>query len=151
GPRLRPGPAPLIVYADTSALVKLVLLESSSAEMTALQSVATVLASAATASAGLRTALAAAYRDRRLPQLDLATAKRLLERGWAATSRLSIDPALIQEAGPLAEQEGLRGYDAVHLAALIRLGSPDVVDRFACWESELRTAARDRSCQLFPI
>ncbi|MHB1526849.1 MAG: type II toxin-antitoxin system VapC family toxin [Candidatus Dormibacteria bacterium] len=148
---MHPRPARLIVYADTSALVKLVLLESSPAEMTALQTVTPVLASAATASAELRAALPVAYRDRRLPQLDLATAKRLLERVWAATSRLSIYPALIQEAGALAEQDERRGYGAVHLAALIRLRPPDVVDRFAGWESELRTAARDQGYRLFPI
>ncbi|MHB1502148.1 MAG: type II toxin-antitoxin system VapC family toxin [Candidatus Dormibacteria bacterium] len=135
---------------DTSALVKLVLLESGSAEMTELQTIATMLASAAIAYVELRAALAAAYRDQRLSQLDLDTAKRQLERVWAATSRLSIDTALIQQAGALAEQDGLRGYDAVHLAALVRLGTPDVVDRFACWDRELRTAARDRGYQLYP-
>lgn len=118
--------------------------------MTELQTTATMLASAAIAYAELRAAIAAAHRDQRLSQPDFATAKGQLEMVWAATSRLSIDSALIQQAGDLAEQNELRGNAAVHLAALIRLGPPDVVDRFACWDRELRTAARDRGYRLFP-
>lgn len=130
--------------------MKLVLLESGSAEMTELQATVTVLASAAIAYSELRAALAAAYRDQRLLQEDFAAAKRELEKVWAATSRLGIDQALIQQAGGLAEEAELRGYEAVHLAALIRLGPPGVVDHFACWDRELRMAARNRGYRLLP-
>ena len=118
--------------------------------MTGLHTTATVLASAAIAYAELRAALATAYRDQRLSQPAFGAAKRQLERVWSATSRLSMDTAMIQQAGALAEQDELRGHDAVHLAALIRLGPPGVVDWFACWDRALRTAARDRGYQLFP-
>ena len=126
------------------------LLEPGAADIAGPHTAATVLATAAVAHVGVRAALAAAYRDQRLWQPGLGTAKRQLERAWLTTSRLSMDSALIQQAGALAAQDELRGDDAAHLAALIRLGPPDVVGRFACWDRALRAAARDRCYQLFP-
>ena len=130
--------------------MKLVLLESGSAEMTDLEASAAVLVSAGIAYVELRSALAAAYRDRRLLPPEFAAAKNQVERVWAATSRLGVDATLIQQAGDLAEGDELRGYDAVHLAALVRLGPPEVVDSFACWDQALRTAAGNRGYRLFP-
>lgn len=130
--------------------MKLVLLEHGSAEMTDLEASSTVLVSAGIAYVELRSALAAAYRDRRLSPPAFAAAKSQVERVFAVTSRLAVDATLIQQAGELAEEDELRGYDAVHLAALIRLGPPAVVDSFACWDQDLRTAAGNRGYRLFP-
>ncbi len=118
--------------------------------MTGLEASATVLVSAGIAYVELRSALAAAYRDGRLLPPQFAAAKNQVERVWAATSRLFVDATLIQQAGDLAEEDELLGYDAVHLAALVLLGPPEVVDWFACWDQALRTAAESRGYRLFP-
>jgi hypothetical protein len=52
-----------------------------------------------------------------------------------------IDGALVRLAGDLADRHGRRGYDAVHLAALLTLGGPAEVG-FACWDDELAAVAR---------
>jgi predicted nucleic acid-binding protein len=59
--------------------------------------------------------------------------------------------AVAKRAGDLAESHHLRGYDAVHLAALQRLGSPRRVDRVACWDDDLRRAASAAGYALFPV
>lgn len=43
----------------------------------------------------------------------------------------------------------LRGYDAVHLAALLQFGGPQEVI-FACWDTELRRAAAELGYSLIP-
>ena len=118
--------------------------------MADLAASSTVLVSAGIAYVQLRAALAAAYRDGRLTPPELAAAKDQGERVWAATSRLGVDATLIQQAGDLAEEDELGGYDAVHLAALVLLGPPEVVDSFACWDQALRTAAGNRGYRLYP-
>jgi predicted nucleic acid-binding protein len=109
------------------------------------------LASVAIAYAEIRAVLAAAHRDRRLTALRLAEAKRALETVWAGTSTLLVDDDLIHDAGDLAERHRLRGYDALHLAGLVRLGGSGGVDLFACWDADLRRAAEGLGYQLFPV
>jgi predicted nucleic acid-binding protein len=130
----------VILYADTSALFKLLVNEAGSEVIvTALQS-ADAVASAAIAYVELRAALAAAIRDGRIPGTarDLALAE--LERLWGGVSPVAIRSPLLQLAGDLAERYRLRGYDAVHLAALLDLGSPGEVS-LCCWDTDLRRAA----------
>lgn len=52
---------------------------------------------------------------------------------------IGVDAKLVQTAGELAEQHGLRGYDAVHLASAIGIGEPELV--VATWDQELGAAA----------
>lgn len=130
----------MIVYADTSALAKLLLDEDGSEEMIATTARAELLGSAAIAYIELRAALAAAIRDGRIAAGLRHRIVQALERVWEGVSEVTLDRPLLRDAGDLAERMQLRGYDAVHLAALQELGSPDAVT-FACWDSELRRAA----------
>lgn len=49
-----------------------------------------------------------------------------------------MDTALAQRAGELAEQHGLRGYDAVHLASALMLATDTT---FVSWDHDLQRAA----------
>jgi hypothetical protein len=120
------------------------------AELLGLVRGITVMASASIAYFELRAALAAAHRDHRLPRPRLIEARGALERVWQATSPLDVDGDLVQDAGDLAEQMKLRGYDAVLLAALRRLGTAVEVDLVACWDDAVRIAAAQLGYHLFP-
>src|SRR5690242_13818095 len=48
----------------------------------------------------------------------------LVQPVWARVSEIPIDGDLIRSAGDLAERHALRGYDAIHLAALLQAGGP---------------------------
>lgn len=52
---------------------------------------------------------------------------------------IGIDGPLARAAGDLAEQHGLRGYDAVHLASAIAVEDPGLV--MATWGGDLAAAA----------
>lgn len=51
---------------------------------------------------------------------------------------IGIDEALARDAGALADDLGLRGYDAVHLATALALGDEAAL---ITWDAELRAAA----------
>ena len=117
--------------------------------MQALQPQITVLAAARVAYVELRAAVAAAHRDGRLTATAHAQAKRQVETLWQSTSPIDIDQVLLNDAGDLADQHGLRGYDAVHLAALRRLAIPSRCT-LACWDRDLREAASSMGYPLHP-
>ena len=58
-------------------------------------------------------------------------------------SEIPIDGDLIRSAADLCERHALRGYDAVHLAALLQAGGPAHVT-FACWDGDLRARPQTR-------
>jgi predicted nucleic acid-binding protein len=140
----------VIVYADTSGLVKLLLLERGRDEMVAAKQQASVLICAAIGYVELRAALAAAIRDGRIPHSERPRLLGQVERTWAEVTEIALDATLLREAGELAEQMGLRAYDAVHLAALRAAGTVAEI-HFACWDAALRRAAGGLGYPLIPL
>ncbi len=139
----------MILYADTSALMKVVLREDGTTAMLEALREADVVVSAAIAYVEWRAALAAAARQARVTSDAYRRVVNDVERRWANISRVPVDEALIRVAGDLAERAELRGDDAVHLAALLEVGVPDDVV-FACWDAGLRRAARNLGYNLVP-
>jgi uncharacterized protein len=94
-----------------------------------------------------RAALAAAERAGRLTAADHAKAVEDFEAIQAELLLIGVDLTLAREAGERAEQLGLRGYDAVHLASALTLGDPTTV---ITWDEELRRAAASSGCAIAP-
>jgi uncharacterized protein len=108
----------VITYVDTSVLIKLFIDDeqgSEAAERLWLQSSFVVCAQIGYAES--RAALAAMRRNERLTVAELREAKKSFEDLWTQMSTVPVSSGIVQEAGDLAEKYGLRGYDAVHLAA----------------------------------
>lgn len=137
----------MTLYADTSALIKLVLEENGSDLVRAAVDRDGPPVVAVIGYVELRAAVAAAVRDGRL--MDPEGAKLRIEQLWEQVSEVVLDPPLLRRAGALAEQHGLRGYDAVHLAAAMTLGQPGSVT-LVCFDEELRRAATGLGFQLLP-
>lgn len=94
-----------------------------------------------------RAALAAATRARRLSSAGHRDALADLEAVHAALFVVAIDDALARRAGDLAAQHDLRGYDAVHLASALRLGTDTTL---ITWDEQLRRAAIDAGLPAAP-
>jgi predicted nucleic acid-binding protein len=86
-----------------------------------------------------RAALAAAARAGRIDQRGLRRAVPDLERAMSSMSLVGVDQKLAREAGRLAEEYALRGYDAVHLATVLSGEDRDLV--MVTWDRELAGAA----------
>ena len=132
----------MILYVDTSALVKLYATEPGSAETERLVSAAAQVASSLIAYAETRAALARKYRMRQMKENEFNALKDEFELHWAGYFKLPVDAQLVRLAGELAERFGLKAYDSIHLASADQIhretGSPI---QFACYDSALNAAA----------
>lgn len=86
-----------------------------------------------------RAALAAARRLDRLGEAEHQQALVAFEEVYAELVTVGVDRELAVRAGGYAEDLGLRGYDAVHLATALELGDEEVV--FVTWDRDLARAA----------
>jgi predicted nucleic acid-binding protein len=86
-----------------------------------------------------RAALAAAHRLDRLGEEEHREALAAFEEVCADLVTVGVDQEIAARAGDHAEDLGLRGYDAVHLATALELGEEEIV--FATWDRDLAQAA----------
>jgi uncharacterized protein len=129
----------VIVYFDSSTLVKIVIDEEGADLAGELWERASWRVTSHIAYPETRAALAAAERGGRIGTPALHEAIADLERLSASMRLLAVDGDLCRQAGVLAERHALRGYDAVHLASMVGIEAPRVVA--ATWDSELASAA----------
>jgi uncharacterized protein len=87
-----------------------------------------------------RAALAAATRAGRIDESTRVRAVATLEDLYAQLRIVGIDEPLTRQAGDLAAEHALRGYDAVHLACALHLQGDDIL--LATWDNALNAAAR---------
>ncbi len=133
----------MILFCDTSALIKLYLREPDSDRMLGLAQRATALAVCRIAWAEAMAALA--RRSREVPE-DAPTidhAKARLQAHWHSYLIVEVTQPLVELAGDYADTFALRGYDSVQLAAARTLGAPAGAEvNFACFDSRLNKAAK---------
>ena len=113
----------MITYVDTSTLIKLLIDEVGTTEAGLIWDEPDVLVSSRVAHVEARAALAAARRQGRIANDVFDNAVDGLEALWSQLSVVEIDEVLMRLAGDLATAHGLRGYDAVHLAAAHLVGA----------------------------
>lgn len=107
----------MIVYLDASALVKRYVAEAGSADVSALIDAALSAGTAIVSRAEVTAALARAARMKIVTRADAAAALEAFDADWESLVRLQLGEPLMARAARLAWQQGLRGYDATHLAA----------------------------------
>ena len=114
-------------YFDTSAIVPLLIDEAGSDAARQLWDEAIRILSVRLLYPEARAAMAQAHRIGRLTAPQLRAAVGTLEDRYPQVHVVEIDDELARRAGGLAEVHGLRGYDAVHLAAADRASDRDLV------------------------
>ncbi len=108
-----------ILYIDSSALVKRYIQESGTKEVMswmgeAISNGTTLISRAEVSSAVQRT-----LRMKQITSKSAQAAMDLFRKEWTGLIRIPITEQLIGRADLLAYELGLRGYDAVHLAAAL--------------------------------
>ena len=134
----------MIVYLDSSNLVKLYAEEAGSAEIRQLAAAADAVATSALAYTEARASFARWRRERRMTAAGCDAVVRKFELDWARFVVIALDDDVSRAAGRLADRHSLTGADAVHLASfeqlLSRSGDSDV--QFSCSDDRLVRAAR---------
>ena len=131
----------MILYLDTSALVKLYVEEPGTQDVGTWIDEASTVVTARIAYAEGRAALARYRRQGALTARLLRSAVRSLDEDWSRCTIVEITDGLVRRAGQLAERHALRGFDAIHLAAALELHGPTRTVAFACFDQRLNEAA----------
>jgi predicted nucleic acid-binding protein len=94
-------------------------------------------------------ALARMRKGERLTPTQLRHAVEELERLWRGIDSHAVNDALLAKAAENARAHALRAYDAVHLAGALSFAAGEELE-FACWDKELRGAAKKHGFTLVP-
>ena len=106
-----------VLYLDTSALVKLYVLEAHSDSVQTVVDEAKSLATSVVTFVETHAAFAAAERLGRISQPQLQQLKQNFQQDWPQLSQVEATADILVRAAELAEGFGLRAYDSLQLAA----------------------------------
>ncbi|MBN2569271.1 MAG: type II toxin-antitoxin system VapC family toxin [Deltaproteobacteria bacterium] len=138
----------MIVYLDTSSLVKLYIEEDESSKVDALVKSSDITATSLVAYAEVRAAFARRFREKAFPADEYNHMKEFFDKDWSRYFILNVTEDMIQQAGKLAEKHALRGFDSIHLASALtlhhELSSPIV---FSCFDDKLQKASERENLQ----
>ncbi len=110
----------MLLYLDTSALVKLYVREQGSATVARAVGRAEAVISSVVGYAELRSALARLGREGRLSPIQIERSRAAFEEDWARLVLLDVSERLARWAGELAHAHVLRGFDAIHIACALQ-------------------------------
>ncbi len=151
--------AHVILYLDTSALVKLYVEEDGSEDVDRAVRDASRVATSAVAYPEARATFARLERDEDITSEEHRAAVSDLDADWHSLGVLDLTRNLARFCGRLAQKHGLRGFDAVHLGSAVavraaselkreavqrRAGSEVVTEEvcFHAYDERLKRAAR---------
>ena len=132
----------MILFCDTSALIKLYLKEPDSDALLTEAGAASAVAVCRIAWAEALAAIARRAREVPADRATLDEARRRLQTHWPSYLVIEVTQPLVELAGEYADVFALRGYDGVQLAAARTAQQATSEElRFACCDARLRKAA----------
>lgn len=134
----------MIVYLDTSALVKVFVDEAGRQTVRRALEECSAVATAMVSYAEARATFARLLREQSLTPAEHAGIVEALDGYWRGYHRPAVTDNLVGLAGRLANEHALRGYDAVQLASAIVCDTGREDLRFLAFDERLNDAARDR-------
>ena len=141
----------MIVYLDSSALVKLYISEEGTPETVDLVGRSSQIGTASISRAEVSAAFAKATRTGVLPRDEAFACLSRFRSSWPSLNNIRITEELIVRADEMAWHYGLRGYDSVQLAAAFSwqswLSTPIT---FATFDARLWKAAHQSALRVFP-
>jgi len=142
----------MMLYLDTSALVKLYVGESMSQAVVAAVDKVEAVATSLLAYAESRAAFARARLEARLSPQAYRHIVDVFTADWPRYVAVEVTDRIVKEAGELAAHRSLRGYDALHLASALslreRLSSPMT---FLAFDRDLIRAAKREALRIHPL
>jgi len=134
----------VIVYLDTSSLVKLYVEEDGSDSVRRLVAGASRIAVSIVAYPEARSAFARRRREGGLTPAGHRSARTAFERDWSRTVRLAVSEDVYRAAASLAERHALKALDSIHLASflLLRRRLPRGGAEFSSFDHRLNRASK---------
>jgi predicted nucleic acid-binding protein len=133
----------MILFCDTSALIKLYIAETGSDELKVRVQEADAVAVCRIAWAEAHAALSRRAREVPEDASVIEQAKVALATDWPHLLVMEVDQAMVEKAGEYADTFALRGYDSIQLAAGFEVGRLSQTPiLFACFDMRLNKAAK---------
>ena len=132
----------MIVYLDTSSLVKLYVEEIDSEKIRNFAHDAAAVSTSKIAYAEARAAFARKQKEEEFSLKVLRKIVESLNRDWESYFVIEITDGLIRFAGDIAEKYLLRGFDSIHLASAVHLKNKIRADiHFSSYDTRLNQSA----------
>jgi predicted nucleic acid-binding protein len=132
----------VILYLDTSALVKLYIEEACSQEVKKAVHKSQIVSTSRVAYVEARAGIARKYREGEFSNEEYDQVVGDLVRDWDNYFIMEVSESVAKLGGILAERQSLRGFDAIHLASAIILRDRARLDvAFSCFDERLKAAA----------
>ncbi|MBI5141679.1 MAG: type II toxin-antitoxin system VapC family toxin [Nitrospirae bacterium] len=138
----------MILYCDTSALIKRYVDEEGSMAVDDLWRQAHVVAVSVVAFAESAATFSRKYREQVLTAQEYASCMNMLKSDYRSFVLIPITDTLNMRIEQLVSNYQLRGFDAIHLAsALVLKESGGLPVHFACFDRALNEAAKNEGLQ----
>jgi len=139
----------MILYLDTSALVKLYVDEEDSERIRGLVEAARVVATSRVSYVEARAGIARKLREGDLTEGEYRQILEGLEKDWKNYFIVEVSERVTRIGGELVERHPLRGFDAIHLASGILLKNRTEEEvLFACFDERLNEAAQSETLRV---
>jgi predicted nucleic acid-binding protein len=141
----------MILYLDTSALVKKYFKETGSTDIISLWKKSMAIA---TSSIAYAETMASFFRKNREVDIDDKTINKtinIFQKDWGSFVRIKVNNELNEKIDRLVALHPLRGFDVIHLASALIVNErvPETF-LFACFDKRLLRAAITEGLKTFP-
>jgi len=141
----------MILYLDTSALVKRYFLEPYSDDVIFRWKSATQIVTSFIAYAETMASMHRKKRETGLADKLIRKIADAFQRDWESFIRVEVNDALNGYIDRMVERYPLRGFDAIHLASAMVIHERFPEDfLFACFDDSLGRAAKSEGLETFP-
>lgn len=133
----------MILYLDTSALVKAYVSEQHSSTVLSTMRRSDIVATHLIAYVEAHAAFSRLKREKKINENELEEIKKSFVSDWEDYLQIENNKNLMEHAVEFSDAFALRAYDSVHLAAavlLLRQSGQEVM--FACYDQQLNKAAK---------
>ena len=133
----------MILYLDTSSLVKLYVEEEDSPKIADLVRSSKATATSLIAYTEARAAFARRFRENAFTPGEYKHLISVFDKDWENYLIVRVTEELVRLAGDLAEKHGLRGFDAIHLSSALTLRQEiSSLIIFSCSDRNLQEASQ---------
>lgn len=139
----------MILFADTSVLVKLYIEEPGSEQMRKAAAQEDPIAASVLAFAEIHATFARRRRERLFLAPEFEEVRLRVADDWEALMQVPIGAEILALIPGLCDRHPLRGADAVHLASALLLRQEGLEILFACSDSRLLGAAAAEGLAIF--
>jgi len=131
----------MILYCDTSALIKRYVMESGTDIVDAAWNEASVVSTSVVAYAEGLAAFHRRHREGYLSQKELKTVSDRFRNDFSRIVLVPVDRHLHPAINDLLRKYSLRGFDVIHLASVLIFSDDSEDIQFACFDGNLSKAA----------